>query len=124
MSTPTGTLAAAIAAKDADAAASAYEAMRGTRLDVRPLAAFADLMARTRKNQLAWEAFEAGRTAHGLPKLLQAGLNLNALLYACCREASMLDKAMEVWGLMGESGSSIDIEPAEKLLLANLAKAK
>ena len=124
MASPAGVLATALASKDADAAAKAYETLSDQKLDARTYAKTSDLMARSRKNQLAWDAFEAGRTHHGVPTLLKSGLNFNALLYACCREKEMLDKAMAVWELMTEHEVKPDAEPAEKLLLANLAKGK
>ena len=124
MSTPAGTLATALASRDVDAAVAAFEALRGQRLDARTTAQSCDLFARNRRNRHAWEAFEAGGDAHGVPKLIAAGLSLNALLYACCREPSMLDKAMTTWGLLTEHGVKPDAEPAEKLLLANLAQHK
>ena len=124
MASPAGVLATALASKDADAAAKAYETLSDQKLDARTYAKTSDLMARSRKNQLAWDAFEAGRTHHGVPTLLKSGLNFNALLYACCREKEMLEKAMAVWELMTEHEVKPDAEPAEKLLLANLAKGK
>ena len=124
MSTASGNLAAALAAKDVDAAVTAFASLAGQPLDARTLAITCDLMARNRRNQQAWDAFEIGRTAHGVPKLIASGLSLNALMYACCRESSMLDKAMSVWELIGESSVKPDAEPAEKLLLANLSKFK
>lgn len=124
MATPSGHLATALAARDVDAAVAAFNELRGQRLDARTLAQTCDLCARNRRNQQAWDAFETGRDMHGVPKLIAAGCSLNALLYACCREATMLDKAMSVWGLMEEHSVKPDAEPAEKLLLANLARHK
>ena len=113
------------ASKDADAAAKAYDNVIRPKVDGVHLRK--DLRPRRgapRKNQLAWDAFEAGRTHHGVPTLLKSGLNSNALLYACCREKEMVDKAMAGWASMTEHEVKPDAEPAEKLLLANLAKGK
>ena len=128
MASPSGQLAAALQAKDAEAAAAAFEAMRGSPLDARTTASACNLFARFRKNLLAWEAFDAGRSAHGVGKLIGQGLSLNALLYACCREASttgaLLPEAMATWRMMPQHDVKPDGEPAEKLLLANLTKHK
>ena len=54
----------------------------------------------------------------------EAGLSLNGLLYACCREASMLSKAMEVWKPAASMSVKPDAQPTEKLLLANSTQHK
>ena len=122
MATPAGKLASAIAAKDADAATVAFAELEGQPMDARMCAGACNMFARNRKNQQAWDAFERGRSAHGMPKLIGAGLSLNALCYACCRETSMADKAMEVWALLAEHGVPPEAEPTEKLLLMNLSR--
>ena len=124
MATPSGRLATAVAAKDADAAALAFADLDGQPLDARMLSGACNLFARTRKNQQAWDAFSRGRETHGVPKLISAGLSLNALLYACCREPAMGDHAMGLWSLMAESGVAPEQEPAEKLLLSALSRHK
>ena len=124
MAAPGGRLATAVAAKDADAAALAFAELDGQPLDAHMLSGVCNLFARTRKNQQAWDAFSRGRDSHGIPKLISAGLSLNALLYACCREPAMGDQAMGLWSLMAESGVAPEQEPAEKLLLSALSRHK
>ena len=84
------------------------------------------LVAILRQNRLhvAHEIYALGKRAHGVAAMRAGGLFLNQLLYACCREASMLDKALEVWADLQAAGEAVEAEPVGKLILACLAKSK
>ena len=114
-------------AKNVDGALRAFDQVRasGEAIDPRALAALCNLCALNRKNEQAHSAFSLGCSTHGAQALVGAGLNLNALLYACCRDPSkMLTQAMGIWGAMSELGVKLDTEPANKLILANITQGE
>ena len=78
----------------------------------------------TAENEVAHEIYALGKRAHGVAAMRAGGLFLNQLLYACCRESSMLDKALEVWADLQAAGEAVEAEPVGKLILACLAKSK
>jgi len=88
----------AVEAKNADAVANAYASLGASEpVDLKLLCAACNLMAFHRHNADAFSAFQRGMSLsqggdEGGP-LVAAGLNLNALLYASCRDPSMLDSA-------------------------------
>ena len=53
-----------------------------------------------------------------------AGLNFNAVLYACCRDPAMCEKALRVWDDMAEQGVPPELEPMSKLMLSCLARGR
>ena len=53
-----------------------------------------------------------------------AGLNFNAVLYACCRDPAMCEKALRVWDDMVEQGVPPELEPMSKLMLSCLARGR
>eukprot|EP00965_Chrysotila_dentata_P201703 6180706-Pleurochrysis_carterae.AAC.1 len=77
-----------------------------------------------KRNDTAARLYADGKAAHGIPALLEAGLNLNALLYACCREPRMLKQAMDVWNDIKVSRVIPDTEPMQKLILSCLGNSK
>ena len=115
---------AALTARDADRVAAVMSAMPADAppLDPRRAACVANLCAQMRHNALAWTTFEKGQTAHGVSSLVASGLSLNGLLYACCREPSMLAHAMSVWALLAKCKVKPDGQPTEKLVLANISQ--
>ena len=119
MATPAGKLASAIAAKDADTATVALpSSRRGGCTHV----CWRMQHVRAERRISRRGTHSSGRFGTRHAELIGAGLSLNALCYACCRETSMADKAMEVWALLAEHGVPPEAEPTEKLLLMNLSR--
>ena len=117
-----GALDSALAARDAEATVTALASLDAGRLDPRRLATVVNLLAQMRHNVAAHSAYEAGCAKHGVAALVGAGLSLNGLIYACCREPSMVPRAMALWALLSECGVAPDAVPTEKLLSANLSQ--
>ena len=117
---------AAIKSRDAEAIASAFAGVASLTPppDARALALGCNVCWHHRKNEVAHEIYALGKRAHGVAAMRAGGLFLNQLLYACCREASMLDKALEVWADLQAAGEAVEAEPVGKLILACLAKSK
>ena len=116
----------AIKSRDAEAIASAFAGVASLPPppDARALALGCNVCSHHRKNEVAHEIYALGKRAHGVAAMRAGGLFLNQLLYACCREASMLDKALEVWADLQAAGEVVEAEPVGKLIMACLAKSK
>jgi hypothetical protein len=111
----------AVQAKDADGAASAYASLdTSDPVDLKLLCAACNLMAFHRHNAAAFSAFERGLSVapgdDGARALVAAGLSLNALLYATCRDPAMLESARRVWATMTSVGAKPELEPLEKFI--------
>lgn len=111
----------AVQAKDADGAASAYASLDASEpVDLKLLCAACNLMAFHRHNTAAFSAFERSLSVapgdDGGGALVAAGLNLNALLYATCRDPAMLESARRVWDVLTSVGAKPELEPLEKLI--------
>ncbi|KAL1521246.1 hypothetical protein AB1Y20_020917 [Prymnesium parvum] len=120
-------LAAALVARQPDEAARAFDELRAAQLTPEPraLAALINLLSLHRKNAQAVSAFAFASQTLGTAAAVGAGVNMNALVYACCREpANLLSHAMSTWRAMVELGVPLDTEPANKLICANLALAR
>ena len=113
---------AAIKSRDAESIASAFAGVASLTPppDARALALGCNVCSHHRKNEVAHELYALGKRAHGVAAMRAGGLFLNQLLYACCREASMLDKALEVWADLQAAGEAVEAEPVGKLILACL----
>ncbi|EOD38722.1 hypothetical protein EMIHUDRAFT_260663, partial [Emiliania huxleyi CCMP1516] len=105
-------------AKDPSATAQAFVSIDPvTPLPLPLLAATSNLLSLHRHNTAAYSAFERGLAlADGPAALVKAGLNFNALLYACCREPSMLPSARTAWRVLGEAGVAPELPPLEKYI--------
>ena len=120
-------LAAAVTARDADEAARIFMEQHqasAINADARVLSALSTLCAKNRHNEAAHLAYAHGKEAFGPRALRGAGLNFNALLYACCRDQAMLDKALAVWEDMKEQAVPGENEPLGKLMLSCLARSR
>ena len=118
---------AAIAAKDAEKAATLLAALTAAGdnpRDAKQCSDLINLLAFYRKNSQAHGAYLQGKAALGAPALIGAGLSLNALLYACCREAALLEAALALWEEMATLEVKPAREPAGKLILAAVAAKK
>ena len=104
-------LAEALRAKSVDDALRAFEEARDTsaQLDPRHIVSLCNLCSLNRKNEQAYIVYDLGCSRYGVQALVAAGLNMNALLYACCREPDkMLPQAMQVWSSMSDLGLKLD----------------
>ncbi len=120
-------LAAALKAKKVDDAVRLWAEMQtsGTiEADARTLAALATLAACNRHNETAWTAYSHGKSVEGLRTMRGAGINFNAVLYACCRDPAMCEKALSVWDDMAAEGVAPELEPLNKLMLSCLARGR
>ena len=118
---------AALRGQDVDAAVSAFNELSETQapIDPRLLAALANLCARNRKNADAWRAYEAGcAAAKGVKALCTWGLDMNALLYAMCRESTLHSHAETVWLKMRALKLSPDKPPLQKFIHALISLRK
>ena len=116
----------AIKAKQVEEAQRAFADVKAAALtpDARSFAALINLFALNRKNEEACDAYALGVSAHGAQALQSCNLNMNALVYACCREpAKLLGQAMGVWSTMAEVHAVPDTEPTNRLILANVAQS-
>ena len=58
-------------------------------------------------------------------KLLRSGSDAaQVVLYACCRDPAMCEKALRVWDDMAEQGVPPELEPMSKLMLSCLARGR
>ena len=118
---------AALTAKKVDDAVRIFSEMQAAGAidaDTRALAALATLAARNRHNETAWAAYAHGKSSAGTREMRGAGLNFNAVLYACCRDPAMCEKALSVWDDMAEQGVPPELEPISKLMLSCLARGR
>ena len=119
-------LVSALKAKNVDEALRAFADVKAASLtpDAASIARLVNLFALNRKNEQACEAYALGVSAHGAQALVGCNLNMNALVYACCREpAKLLGQAMGVWATMADVGAVPDTEPTNRLILANVAQS-
>ena len=87
-------LQAALSARNVEDAVRIFTEMQAAGAidaDTRALAALATLAARNRHNDTAWAAYEHGKSSAGTREMRGAGLNFNAVLYACCRDPAMCE---------------------------------
>ena len=120
-------LQAALSARNVEDAVRIFTEMQAAGAidaDTRALAALATLAARNRHNDTAWAAYEHGKSSAGTREMRGAGLNFNAVLYACCRDPAMCEKALSVWDDMAEQGVPPELEPMSKLMLSCLARGR
>ena len=127
MSAALADLRAALSARNVEDAVRIFTEMQAAGAidaDTRALAALATLAARNRHNDTAWAAYEHGKSRAGTHEMRGAGLNFNAVLYACCRDPAMCEKALRVWDDMAEQGVPPELEPMSKLMLSCLARGR
>ena len=94
MSAALADLRAALSARNVEDAVRIFAEMQAAGAidaDTRALAALANLAARNRHNDTAWAAYEHGKSRAGTHEMRGAGLNFNAVLYACCRDPAMCE---------------------------------